>query len=75
MADHCRSHNPKGDMCTAPATHVVTAGCVHEHVRTVPACAEHAERIGKHWCSPCYRLDGHRCRLLGRAERMKVVPA
>lgn len=60
--------------CREAATHVVRAGCVHEHITDTYACDKHMDELesGAMNCAPCYRYDRHVCRLLGRAEPIKT---
>jgi hypothetical protein len=59
----------KGVHCTRPAVARVTAGCVHEHIRTTLACAECITRLrtDKLLCRPCHDA-GHDCVLIGRED-------
>ena len=63
--------------CKEAATHVVRAGCVHEHITDTYACDKHVDELasGTINCAPCYRHDRHVCRLLGRAEPFEVQQA
>lgn len=56
-------------LCGEPATNVVAAGCVHEHVETDPICRRHLEGLlaGNLRCPNCWRSsDRHHCVVIGR---------
>jgi hypothetical protein len=63
--------------CKEAATNVVRAGCVHEHITDTYACDRHVTELesGAINCAPCYRHDGHVCRLMGRAEPVETLAA
>lgn len=63
------------DFCGEPATVPVAVGCVHEHIRESFACPEHADDLDTHHCGPCFRADGHRCRLIMLTAASGATPA
>jgi hypothetical protein len=49
---------------------MVSAGCVHEHVKTAPMCAHHLAELdaGNVFCAGCFNADDpHECVVSGRA--------
>lgn len=58
------------EQCRAPTDQIVTAGCVHEHLKTQPTCLSCIANIDTvMWCDYCEFGDTpHRCaiRLVAR---------
>ncbi len=57
--------------CGEPATVMVEAGCVHEHITTELVCQQHAERLisqdSRSACATCWAA-GHQCAIIGRVK-------
>lgn len=63
-APGCSGISIDGIRCYDVATSTVTAGCVHEHIRTKPVCAHHSDVWDEiALCMTCWDSGaGHRCR-------------
>jgi hypothetical protein len=61
-----------GVQCAGETAAIVTAGCVHEHIKTRRVCAEHVAEMQARivYCGGCFHgSEPHRCLVvIGRIE-------
>lgn len=65
----CATLVPGERLCGDPADHIVTTGCVHEHIDRDAICDWHWKRMqeGDLRCPYCWRSsDPHDCAVVGR---------
>jgi hypothetical protein len=59
-------------ICGNTASGLYRWGCVHEHIKELWACPQHAagaERRGQVGCFECLR-EGHECEMVGQLVRL-----